>query len=169
MLKQLETICRLNGIAYRIGGSQLLKHHGIVDETNDIDVFVEPDQFERLDQILSRAGEKQLTEPHEAYLTTYFGEYVFEGTDVDVMSSFRMKCTDGIYTHPYIEPEGNWMHLEEWIVLYTVIGREDKLTRLARYFETHDINEGIVHACLRRAPQSVVEGVTERFGEMMKR
>ncbi|WP_214829866.1 hypothetical protein [Exiguobacterium algae] len=169
MLKQLETICRLNGIAYRIGGSQLLKRYGIVDVTNDVDLFVEPDQFERIDQILSRAGEKRSSEPHEAYLTTYFGEYVFEGTDVDVMSSFRMKCTDGIYTHPYIEAEGNWMHLEEWIVLYTVIGRDDKLTRLARYFETHSMDEGIVHACLKRAPHSVIEGVTERFGSMMKR
>ena len=169
MLKQLETICRLNGIDYRIGGSQLLKHHGIVDVTNDIDLFVEPDQFERLDEVLSRAGEKRSSEPHEAYLTTYFGEYVFEGDDVDVMSSFRMKCTDGIYTHPYIEGEGNWMHLEEWVVIYTVIGREDKLTRLVQYFETHPIKAGIIHTCLKRAPHSVIEAVTERFGEVMKR
>ncbi|WP_215145686.1 hypothetical protein [Exiguobacterium qingdaonense] len=169
MLKQVETICRLNGIDYRFGGSQLLKHHGIVDTANDIDLFVEPDQFEKVDRMLSRAGEKQVSAPHETYLTTYFGEYVFEGTDVDVMSSFRMKCTDGIYTHPYIEPDAHWMHLEEWVVLYTVIGREDKLRSLAQYFETHSINEGIVHACLKRAPHSVIEGVTERFGEVMKR
>ncbi|WP_214780853.1 hypothetical protein [Exiguobacterium sp. s22] len=169
MLKQLETICRLNGIEYRIGGSELLKHHHIVEVTNDIDVFVEPDQFEKIDRVLSRAGEKQSSEPHEAYLTTYFGEYAFEGTDVDVMSSFRMKCTDGIYTHPFIEPAGQWMHLEEWIVLYTVIDREEKLDSLIHYFKHHSINEGIVHECLKRAPQSVIEGVTERFGELMKR
>lgn len=169
MLKQLETICRLNGIAYRIGGSQLLKHHGIVEVTNDIDVFVEPDQFEKMDRVLSRIGEKKPSDPHDAYVTTYFGEYVFEGTDVDVMSSFRMKCTDGIYTHPFIEPDGQWMHLEEWVVLYTVIGREDKLASLVHYFKTHNINEGIVQDCLKRAPQSVREGVTERFGEVMKR
>ncbi|WDH75843.1 hypothetical protein PTI97_13620 [Exiguobacterium marinum] len=169
MLKQLETICRLNGIEYRIGGSQLLKHHGIVEVTNDIDVFVEPDQFEKIDCILSRAGEKKASDPHEAYVTTYFGEYVFERTDVDVMSSFRMKCTDGIYTHPFIEPDGQWMHLEEWVVLYTVIGREDKLASLVSYFKTNSINEGIVKDCLKRAPQSVIEEVTERFGGLMKR
>ncbi|MFC4683492.1 hypothetical protein [Exiguobacterium sp. s149] len=169
MEKQVETLCRLNGIACRFGGSTLLKHHGLIEATNDMDVFVEPDQFERLDQVLSRVGEKVETQPHADYMTTYFSEYVFEGGDIDVMASFRMKCTDGIYTHPYIEPIGSWMRLEEWVVLYTVIGREDKLNRLADYFETHELNEGIVQACLKRAPASVIEAVTERFGTHMKR
>lgn len=167
--KQLETLCRLNGIACRFGGSTLLKHHGIVQETNDLDVFVEPDQFEKLDKVLSRVGEKKDTEPHPLYMTTYFGEYTFDGTDMDVMASFRMKCTDGIYTHPYIEPNGPWMHLEEWIVLYTVIGRAEKVEMLAAYFQTHELDEAIVHACLKRAPYSVVEAVTEKFGSLMKR
>lgn len=169
MEKQVETLCRLNGIACRFGGSTLLKHHGLIETTNDLDVFVEPDQFERLDQVLSRVGVKVETKPHADYMTTYFSEYVFEGGDIDVTASFRMKCTDGIYTHPYIEPVGSWMRLEEWVVLYTVIGREDRLNRLADYFETHQLNEGIVQACLKRAPASVIEAVTERFGTYMKR
>ncbi|TCI20325.1 hypothetical protein [Exiguobacterium sp. SL-9] len=169
MDKQVETICRLNGIACRFGGSTLLKQHGLIETANDLDVFVEPDQFERLDQVLSRAGRKVESAPHLDYVTTYFGEYEFEGGDIDVMASFRMKCTDGIYTHPYIEPTGSWMHLEEWIVLYTVMNRIDKLERLSQYFETHPMNETIVQTCLKRAPASVIESVTERFGARMKR
>lgn len=169
MLKQIETLSRLNGIVCRFGGSTLLKHHGLIEMTNDLDVFVEPDQFERLDQVLSRVGEKVETPPHADYMTTHFGEYVLDGNDIDVMASFRMRCTDGIYTHPYIEPDGNWMRLEEWIVLYTVMGRTDKLERLEHYFSKHPFDETIVQTCLKRAPVSVVEAVTERFRAYMKR
>lgn len=169
MKKQIETLCRLNGIACRFGGSTLLKHHGLIETTNDLDVFVEPDQFERLDQVLSRIGEKVETAPHDDYMTTYFGEYTLEGRDIDVMASFRMRCMDGIYTHPYIEPDGNWMHLEEWVVLYAVMGRGEKVDTLHEYFMTHPFNNSIVQTCLKRAPASIIEAVTEQFNDCMKR
>ncbi|EPE62448.1 hypothetical protein L479_01174 [Exiguobacterium sp. S17] len=102
-------------------------------------------------------------------MTTYFGEYTFEGYDIDVMASFRMRCTDGIYTHPYIEPDGSWMHLEEWVVLYSVMGRGEKVDKLHEYFMTHPFNNSIVQSCLKRAPASVIEAVTEQFKEYMKR
>ena len=168
MVKQLETLCRLNGIECRFGGLALLERYGIVDIGNEADLFVDPYQFGKLDQVLSRAGKKQESEPRPEYMTTHFGEYTFEEKDIVVMSSFRMKCTDGIYTHPYIEPDGEWMHLEEWVVLYTVMDRRDQLERLTHYFETHHLNEVIVQTCLKRAPNSVIEHVTERFGERMK-
>lgn len=169
MEKQIETLCRLNGIECRFGGSTLLKHHGLIEAANDLDIFVETDQFERMDQILSRAGRKVESTPHGEYMTTYFSEYTFQGNDIDVMASFRMKCTDGIYKHPYIEPIGNWMRLEEWVVLYTVMNRTDKLENLARHFETETLDETILQMCLKRAPASVIEAVTERFGTYMKR
>ncbi len=169
MEKQVETLCRLNGVACRFGGSSLLKHHGIVETARDLDLFVEPDQFETIDRVLSRAGKKEESGPHDEYMTTYFGEYTFEGQDIDVMASFRMRCTDGIYTHPYIEPDESWMHLEEWVVLYSVMGREEKVDKLHEYFMTHPFNNSIVQTCLKRAPASVVEAVTEQFKEYMKR
>ncbi|MCC5891758.1 MAG: hypothetical protein JJU47_03920 [Exiguobacterium sp.] len=169
MKAKLETLCRLNGIACRIGGSTLLRHHGLVETANDLDVFVEPDQFERLDNVLRRAGEKLDSTPHPDYMTTYFGEYVFEGVDIDVMASFRMKCTDGIYTHPFMEPQDGWMRLEEWVVLYTVMGRAEKVDLLHDYFQTVPLDETVIQTCLKRAPASIVESVTTRFRDLMKR
>ena len=169
MKEKLETLCRLNGIECRIGGSTLLKHHGLMETANDLDVFVEPDQFERLDNVLSRVGEKHDTKPHTDYLTTYFGEYEVEGVEVDVMASFRMKCTDGIYTHPYIEPVDGWMHLEEWAVLYTVMQRREKVEHIKAYLLNHSFNEEIVRTCLLRAPDSVIEQVITQFQDVMKR
>lgn len=168
-VEQVMTLCRLNGIECRIGGSTLLQHHGLVDEANDLDCFVEPDQFEKLDRVLARVGDKRDVTADPSYVTTYFAEYVVEGQDVDVMAGFRMKCTDGVYTHPYILPDGNWMHLEEWIVLYTVIGRSEKVEALVRHFTEHPLNRSIVETCLKRAPVSVVEQVMARFGDLMKR
>lgn len=169
MEQKLETLCRLNGIECRIGGSTLLHHHGLSDHADDLDVFVEPDQFETIDAVLSRVGKKQESPPHPEYMTTYFGEYTFEGRDIDVMASFRIKCMDGIYTHPYIEPDGKWMHLEEWAVLYTVMGRTNRVKKIRRYFDTHIFNEEIIRTCLKRAPASIIEAVTEQFKGCMKR
>ncbi len=169
MKEKLETLCRLNGIECRIGGSTLLKHHGLIDVANDFDIFVEPDQFERLDNVLSRVGEKRDSKPHADYLTTYFGEYEVEGVEIDVMASFRMKCTDGIYTHPYVEPVNGWMHLEEWAVLYTVMERPDKVDRIKAYFHDYAFDKAIVRTCLLRAPDSIVEQVMTRFQDEMKR
>ncbi|EPE62422.1 hypothetical protein L479_01173 [Exiguobacterium sp. S17] len=59
MEKQVETLCRLNGVACRFGGSSLLKHHGLVETARDLDLFVEPDQFETIDRVFSRAGKKK--------------------------------------------------------------------------------------------------------------
>ncbi len=169
MMAKLEALCRLNGIACRIGGSTLLQQYGLVETANDLDVFVEPDQFERLDNVLSRVGEKLDTKPDPDYMTTYFGEYVFEGVEIDVMASFRMKCTDGIYTHPFIEPRAGWMRLEEWVVLYSVMGRKEKVDLLHDYFQTAELDETVLQTCLKRAPASVVESVMTRFRDLMKR
>lgn len=169
MMAKLEALCRLNGIACRIGGSTLLQQYGLVETANDLDVFVEPDQFERLDNVLSRVGEKLDTKPDPDYMTTYFGEYVFEGVEIDVMASFRMKCTDGIYTHPFIEPRAGWMRLEEWVVLYSVMGRKEKVDLLHDYFQTAVLDETVLQTCLKRAPASVVESVMTRFRDLMKR
>lgn len=164
----------LNAVQARwaIGGSVLLAHHGLVDQPNDLDILVDPADISPVDRVLKGLGEKKRWEKDAVYATEHFYEYCIAGTDVDIISGFRINTASGQYhyrfdEHSIVETvviEGQAVYLsslEDWYVLYQLIpGREAKVGLI----ESHLLKTGVMNRnLLQRALQkNVPEEVNTR-------
>lgn len=79
-----------SNIVWGVGASILLNQFGLIEKPNDIDIFVDIKDIERVDEILKSIGEKKKWEKSSTYSTKYFYEYTVDGIDVDVMAGFAV-------------------------------------------------------------------------------
>lgn len=158
-------------IMWGVGASVLLKFHGIVKTTHDIDIIIHEADIDLVLSILDEIGTK-LDVPYKAeYKTKAFFHYSILGTEVDFMSEFIIEHEAGIYTFPFdalsITDYGEidqckvpYTSLEDWFVAYhLMVGREKKVDMIKSYFMKH----GIKHANLlqRALSQSLTDQCKE--------
>jgi len=138
------------GIVWGIGGSLVLKHHGIVKSARDIDILVTLEGLEAADEELSSLGHKQTKMTSPLFQTTYFYEYVINGIEVDLMCDFKI-VRDPLYTYPF-DAESvvsadfiddvriPYTSLEDWYILYQLMNRnDDKTLAIRQYLQTNGI------------------------------
>ena len=140
-------------VLWGVGGSVLLHQYGLVETPGDIDLFVDLTEVNRIEQVLSCLGEKQVSPPHARYLTTCFREYVIGGVDVDVMAEFAIRHESGVYRFVFDKQslvesrivQGEtipFTSLEDWYVLYRLLPNGlEKATRIETYFHRHGIKQ----------------------------
>lgn len=147
MEKTLVQIARhLNerGIVWALGGSLVLKHHGLVKSARDIDILVTYEGLEAADEELSSLGYKQTKMPNPLFQTTYFYEYVINGIEVDLMCDFKI-VRDPVYTYlfdsecvvgaDFIEDVRiPYTSVEDWYILYQLMNRTDDKTQAIRQY-----------------------------------
>ncbi|MCH4886079.1 hypothetical protein EZV73_00800 [Acidaminobacter sp. JC074] len=151
VLVRLAKVLNKENITWALGASSLLNYHGLVDTVNDLDLLVIPSDIERFEEILLRFGEKEFSPPSDVYGTEYFGEFVIDGVNVDVMSRMKITNHDVTYVYPFDETSivEKWMidneaipmtSLEEWYILYNMIpNREKKVKIIEAYFKDHPV------------------------------
>ncbi len=151
-----------SNILWGVGASMLLSQYHLINQPNDIDLFVDIKDIEKADGILLGLGRKKPREKTAAYATEYFYEYTIHGFDVDVMAGFKINHDCGIFEyifdHHSIAEVVNingvdipFTSLEDWYVMYQLIpDREKKVNLIEAYLMANGIGKP---ALLKRALQ----------------
>lgn len=138
-------------ITWAIGGSLLLYIRGLSDQFEDIDLIILERDALLSQRLLIKHGPMQPINPDEKYRTRGFFEFIIDEVDIDLMCVLSI-MSDGIETlfpfdESYIErfePFGveqlPLMYLEDWYLIYLIIGREPKIALLDEYFAEHGFN-----------------------------
>lgn len=142
-----------SNIVWGVGASILLNQFGLIEKPNDIDIFVDIKDIERVDEILKSIGEKKRWEKTSTYSTKYFYEYTVDGIDIDVMAGFAVNHNNGVFEYIFdynaisefrLINRVNipFTSLEDWFVIYQLIpNRETKVKMIQKYLLLNGINK----------------------------
>ena len=147
-----EKLNRSN-IVWAVGGSILLNQFDLIDKPNDIDLFVDINQIEKVDDIFKRIGQKKEVGNDTTFSTRYFYEYIVEGINIDVMAGFAVNHSDGLFEYIFDDHSISefrlingvsipFTSLEDWYVIYHLIpDREYKANMIRNYLLSNGINQ----------------------------
>jgi len=150
VLVKVTRIFDKENITWGLGASGILFYHGIVDQVNDIDIVVLPDHVEQAEALVLTIGKKVDTPPSSFYDNEYFGEFIVDGVELDIMSNmtiinhgikFLYEFTKASVVHYMKIQDVNVpiSSLEEWYFLYHIIPNKDKKIKiLDDYYKDHD-------------------------------
>lgn len=156
LVMQIGRLLNENNILWGIGGSYLLKSYGIVTEVHDLDILVAEKDIHKAILVLDTVAERKIIPIKEEYKTGYFYVYSYKGLSIDVMSTFRIEHSEGVYEFVLdalsIVQQKNkdgtllpFTSLEDWIIAYKLMkGRVAKVALIENYFN----REGVSHTRL---------------------
>lgn len=152
-MKRIAEALNAAGVTWAVGGSMLLKWHGLSERANDLDLVVAEEDAERAHEALLAIGTGERGTAKEPYRTRYFYVHEADGTSIDVMGGFRIAHESGVYEFPFGEASISGREpvplcaLEDWYVLYQLMaGKADKLAAM----ETHFALKGVARPELLR-------------------
>lgn len=140
-----------SNVVWGVGASILLNQFGLIDKPNDIDIFVDIKDIDKVDEILKSIGDKKPWEKAATYSTKYFYEYVINGIDIDVMAGFRINHNSGVFEYVFDNSsiletrkingiDIPFTSLEDWYVIYQLIpNREAKVNMIEKYITSNGI------------------------------
>lgn len=152
VLVKVAKAFEIENIRWGLGASGVLCHHNIVDIVNDIDIVVVPDDVNKAEAAILKMGQKVMTPPSTYYDNEYFGEFLVDGVELDMMSNMTIKNHGVTFLYEFIfESIDDYMvlegvkipvsALEEWYFLYHMIPNKDKkIAILDDYLKTHDFD-----------------------------
>ena len=127
-------------ITWALGASSVLFYNGYEVVPNDFDLFVELDQYQKVESKLKMIGNLIYKEDaNSIYNTQGFNSFEIEDIEVDLIAGFYIRHNEGEYKFPFdwhsidqvFNYEGsqiNVMSLEDWYALHQLIpGREEKV------------------------------------------
>jgi DNA-3-methyladenine glycosylase I len=138
------------GILWAVGGSAMLYRHGIVDDFHDLDLVVGAQDAQKADAVLSALGTVQEKAPSDTFASDFYRSYEIEGVEVDAMAGMVI-ISDGRPCRYLFDEDsitGRWpvngVHiplaaLEDWYILYLLMGRAEKAERIRGHLERHGV------------------------------
>ena len=170
------------GLTWAYGGSLTLSRHGIDVRVNDLDLFVEPNDFAAATAILETMGQPVNVMAHPRFQSQKYQKYIIKGIEVDVMAGLMIMTAAGAYVYPFdkasitkrdVFARGsvNYTSVEDWYVLYLLLDRHEDKEKIKAIVEYLHIN-GVVHkALLKRtlaeAPAMIKDTVRQSLGAMI--
>jgi hypothetical protein len=148
-IQQIRDLFELHHIKYFVGGSMMLFLRGVEVDVHDIDIMVDQMDYIRASHLLGSIAKPVEKEPNSIYQTTYFQMYQMGDISIDIMAEFKVTINDdALFHYPslmlvgerMVHPKvGNimLMLLEDWLVIYQLIHRPQKVRDICLYFETH--------------------------------
>ena len=179
MDKVLEKLARSFGgenISWGLGASFLLLEYGLVEKAQDIDIIVSSEDIERAILVLDSMAKRIEIPLKEEYSTGKFLVYELDGVSIDVMTSFRIKHSEGVYEFIFdelsivghVESNGETIpltSLEDWLVAYDLMpGRESKVELIKKYLMQNGVRNPEL---LSRSLDQPLPGKTRRLVKKM--
>jgi hypothetical protein len=129
---------QLAGLDWAIGGSTLLHHLGVEPEPFDLDIVVSTAHFEAAQNKLIALFGDGVQPQHANYQSAHFSRFsVTDGTQVDIMAGIAVLQGSERVTWAFeptttvIEDGLPWMRAQDWLVLYTLFDRPERVAQLA--------------------------------------
>ncbi|MPN33347.1 hypothetical protein SDC9_180833 [bioreactor metagenome] len=122
-----------------------MRYNNLAVEVHDLDIVVCPGDVAKAAQLLEcyRCLGRDKANPN--YRSAFFAEYRYMDLDVDVMSGMKIRYNDLWYelmvdeSYPFVRKNGlSLMKLEDWYVLYYLMGRSDKVSLLQDHLISSD-------------------------------
>lgn len=149
--KQLAALSKLaqalnrENVLWALGGSMLLYCSGISTEVHDLDILIAERDVPAAERALLCLGTKKPEEPNTGFCSRYFGEFVIDGVEVDVIAGFTIVTPEGVRRFPLMETEVSGqmeiggeeipLHsLRVWRMYYGLMGRTEKVRLLDNFF-----------------------------------
>jgi hypothetical protein len=156
MEKELIVVCsefNKNNIKYAVAFSFVLKHYGLTDKVNDLDIIVDASDLDKakkiMDKIATPSSDIVLSDQLESYLI----QYKINKTKIELMSDVKIKFGRGTYRMIFddksiqkrINIEGvtvPLLALEELYVMYLLLkGKEDKADKIETHFKQKGLKD----------------------------
>lgn len=149
ILKKIAELLNDQNITWAVGASVMLNHYGIIQGPKDIDILVDLKDIHKLDNVLSKIGEKQERLPNKIYKTRYFYEYIIDGIEIDVMSGLCICFNGQDHSFDFTRDSiGDFMEignikiplskLTDWYEIYKLLpNREEKVRLIEEYMRSH--------------------------------
>lgn len=161
-----------NNIRWGLGASGLLSFYGIVEEANDIDIFVSLLDVEEANNILLKLGQKKDLAACEIY-SDHYDVYIIDGVSIDLIAGFTINSPNFQYKfyfseelisehRPLLNASIPLLYLRDWYFMYTLMGdpkgrtllmekyflkknyREDEFTKFLEYDLTDEQKNKII-------------------------
>ncbi|WP_026886089.1 hypothetical protein [Clostridium beijerinckii] len=165
MLNALSYIgSKLNdlNIIWGVGGSVLLSHFGITDKPDDIYIFIDINDIEKVDKILNDISNETLTKESKLYSPKYFHRSIIGGFEVNIISGLKINHSNGTFKYIFHsdsipeltkinEIDIPLMSLEDWYVIYQLSpNKKEKAKLIEVYLLTNEIrNPNLLERSLR--------------------
>lgn len=151
VLKKIAYLFNKANITWALGGSWVLKKHGLKKTPRDIDILVIEGDVDKAKQIMQNIGTLKPSKLQDKYGTRYFFQYLVDDVEVDIMCKFIIEYQD--YSFNYLfdkqsisdaeylgETRINYSSIEDWYVLYCLMDRpKDSLREIEKYLLTKGI------------------------------
>lgn len=173
MEKELIVVCNefnKNNINYAVAFSFVLKHYGLTDKVNDIDIIVESTDLDKAKKIMDKIAKPSNDIILSDQLESYLIQYKIGKTKIELMSDVKIKFGRGTYRMIFDEKsiqkkiniEGvtvPLLALEELYVMYQLLkGKEEKAYKIETHFKQKGLKDKdlLMRAISQELPLSVV-------------
>ena len=141
----------LRQIRYALGGSWMLKEHGIPIKPKDIDLFIHMSDLNKCLDLIEPYQLEKANNPDSLFKSEYFTTLQFESMSIDIIGGFAYLHDQGLYkayfddmsiVSEFIIDDSSipLMSLEEWYVLYSIMGRQKQCELIEHHWFINGIN-----------------------------
>jgi hypothetical protein len=177
VLLKVARLLNRHGIRWGIGGSLVLKRHGLIKQVNDIDIIIAEEDIERAVSYFDRVAKRMNPPLDHSCQSKHFHKYTWKGVKIDVMAGFMIKHAEGAYEFVFDELSVDdvaivdlvqlpYTSLEDWLIAYMLMpGREEKVDQI----EAHLKSTGLAHPELleRGLKQGLPKLYEDRLRELL--
>ena len=169
-LKRLTEKLTAAGVPFVLGGSWLLTQRGVLPEYHDFDVLTAPEQAAAADRVLSRLGMRSEAQERDG---CFHAAYHFDGADIDLCAGMafdgglRAVIDAGSEAEktPVLGAQVPVGWVEDWLVWYSLMGRDSRAEACLRYFAEHAANRERFTACVDGPlPEALTARIREAIG-----
>ena len=179
-----ELLCEISdglnqiGCAWGIGGSILLKYHGLIEKPNDIDILINSKDCEKVIEFMNTIGNKVELYSKDPFKTENFFGYNVDGVMVEFMGNFKINL-QGNKIYEFIlddksivdnlileDSKINFTSLEDWFVAYLAMNDPKKRVPLIKEYFKHN---GLKHKDLlqRNLEKNLSEDINLSIKEIL--
>ncbi len=182
MEKDLLQLCKSfneQGIKYAIAFSYVLKHYGIVDKVNDIDIIVDSEDLEKAKKTISKIGVPSTEISLSDQFSSYLVAYKINKTKFEIISNLKISFGRGAYQMIFddksIQKKLNienvtipLLSLEDLYVIYMLIkGKEETANKVEMYLKQKGVKDkDLLLRCLsQELPLNVINRAYTLFNK----
>ena len=146
ILKDLSRQLNRHKITWGLGGSCLLMLYNLYSAPNDLDLWVQPDDIEKVREIFAEYEEisTDIPLPKELHF-----KMLFHNVEVDFVACFIIKpnqhqyrfdiCPKNIRMITIGDMQIPCTYLEDWFIIYHLLNRTGKARLIQDYFTEHQV------------------------------
>lgn len=136
VLKKIAICLNERSLSWALGGSLMLSFFDVNIKAHDIDLVTDVGSASEIESVLFSLGVKKPKRANGIYATSYFGEFIVDGVDIDLMSEVKVKEKEEVVSflpsdiEKVINLDGvdiPLSSLKKWEDLYHLIDRKEKV------------------------------------------